>query len=95
MPNVYVIDLSDAGFGEDQLHFNGEWTEYVGKQMFNKLVDLGLVSAERVSVDKPAPVSDIAGQLTIYRPASPTARRSWYAPEAATITMQWSMKELE
>lgn len=74
LPNVYVIDLSDAGFGEDQLHFNGEWTEYVGKQMFNKLVDLDLVSAERVSVDKPAPVSDIAGQLTIYRPAQPNGK---------------------
>ncbi len=55
LPNVFVIDLSDAGFGEDQLHFNGKWTEYVGKEMFNKLVELGLVDSEKVSVVKPTP----------------------------------------
>ena len=45
LPNVHVIDLSDAGLQADGLHFDGAWTEYVGKLMFDKLVGLGLVDA--------------------------------------------------
>ena len=53
IPNVYYIDLSDAGLGRDNLHFDGPWTEYVGKQMFNKLVELDLVEGEPLSIIKP------------------------------------------
>lgn len=53
LPNVYVINLSDAGLRGDALHFDGPWTEYVGKMMFNKLVELKLVDAKLLAVDKP------------------------------------------
>lgn len=53
LPNVYRIDLSDAGLREDVLHFDAAWTEYVGKMMFNKLVELKLIDAEPLYVVKP------------------------------------------
>ncbi|MCM1140380.1 MAG: sialate O-acetylesterase [Muribaculum sp.] len=53
LPNVYVIDISDAGLRGDALHFDGPWTEYVGKMMFNKLVDLKLVKGKQLDVTKP------------------------------------------
>lgn len=53
LPNVYVIDLSDAGLKSDQLHFDGAWTEYLGKQMFNKLIELNLVNGDVVTCEKP------------------------------------------
>ncbi len=57
LPNVYPIDLRNVPLKKDVLHFNGAGTEYVGKLMFNKLVELGLVKAAPVSVDSPAKVS--------------------------------------
>lgn len=54
VPNVHILDLSDAGLRADELHFNGPWTEYVGRLMFNKLVELGLVDAQPVEATKPA-----------------------------------------
>lgn len=54
LPNVYAIDLSDAGLLSDGLHFDAAWTEYVGKLMFNKLVELKLVKAKKVEALKPA-----------------------------------------
>ena len=53
LPNVYAIELSDTGLQVDKLHFDGPWTEYVGKLMFNKLVELKLVNAKLVEVVKP------------------------------------------
>ncbi|MGN1262920.1 MAG: sialate O-acetylesterase [Prevotella sp.] len=41
LPCVYVIDLSEAGLQSDTLHFNEEWTERVGKLMFEKLKEAG------------------------------------------------------
>ncbi len=57
LPNVYVIDLKDAGLRSDALHFDGQWTEYVGKMMYNKLVELGLVKGKVLNVEKPHIVS--------------------------------------
>lgn len=54
LPNVYWIDMSDAGLRSDNLHFDGPWTEYLGKMMYNKLVELGLVAGgEAIDVEKP------------------------------------------
>lgn len=54
IPNVYVIDLSFAGLRGDALHFDGPWTEYVGKAMFNKLVELGLVDGGKtLALERP------------------------------------------
>ena len=52
--NVHFIDLSDAGLRSDNLHFDGPWTEYLGKQMYNKLVSLGLVEGPVVEAAKPS-----------------------------------------
>lgn len=53
LPNVHIIDLSDAGVMADSLHFDGPWTECVGKMMFNKLVELNLVKGNAAKVSKP------------------------------------------
>ena len=53
LPNVYAINLADAGLRGDALHFDGPWTEYVGKLMFNKLVELNLVKADMLACEKP------------------------------------------
>lgn len=54
LPNVYYIDMSDAGLMADGLHFDSAWTEYLGKMMYNKLVELRLVDGAMIKVDKPA-----------------------------------------
>lgn len=53
LPNVYCIDMSDAGMRSDNLHFDSAWTEYLGKKMFNQLVELHLVNADPLEVSKP------------------------------------------
>ena len=53
LPNVYDIDMSDAGLRSDALHFDSAWTEYLGKQMYNKLVELKLVDGDKIEVQKP------------------------------------------
>ncbi|WP_455657446.1 sialate O-acetylesterase [Phocaeicola sp.] len=40
--NFYVIDMSEAGLQKDQLHFTQKSAEYLGVQIYNKLVDLGV-----------------------------------------------------
>lgn len=40
--NFYVIDMSEAELQEDQLHFTQKSAEYLGVQVYNKLVDLGV-----------------------------------------------------
>lgn len=52
LENVYWIDMSDASLRSDVLHFDSTSTEYLGKMMFNKLVELKLVEAEPLEVNK-------------------------------------------
>ncbi|MDO4165480.1 MAG: sialate O-acetylesterase [Bacteroides sp.] len=40
--NFYVIDMSEAQLQRDQLHFTAEASEYLGTQMYNRLVELGV-----------------------------------------------------
>lgn len=40
--NFYVIDMSEAELQKDQLHFTAKSAEYLGIEMYNKLVDLGV-----------------------------------------------------
>lgn len=54
LPNVYALDLSDVPLRDDILHFDGPGTEYVGKLMFNKLVELNLVKGKKLDIKKPA-----------------------------------------
>lgn len=53
LPNVYYIDMSDAGLRSDALHFDSVWTEYLGKKMYNQLVELKLVDGEPLEIVKP------------------------------------------
>lgn len=54
LPNIYCIDMSDAELLPDELHFDSAWTEYLGKMMYNKLVELNLVDNGRpIDVSKP------------------------------------------
>lgn len=71
LPDVYPIDLRDVPLKEDLLHFNGAGTEYVGKLMFNKLVELGLVEAAPVTVDNPADCSRVSQPLMLSGPSKP------------------------
>ena len=55
---VYYIDMSDVTLRSDNLHFDGPATEYLGKKMYNQLVELGLVDGEPVEAVKPHPDSN-------------------------------------
>ena len=50
--NVYYIDMKNATLLSDNLHFDKQATEYLGKKMYNLLVELGLVSGEQVAVEE-------------------------------------------
>lgn len=52
LPNVYAIKLDSVPLQADSIHFNGKGTGYVGRLMYNKLVELGLVKGKRVKVEK-------------------------------------------
>lgn len=70
LPNVHYIDMSDAQLRSDALHFDSAWTEYLGKMMFNKLVELKLVKADPIEVVKPH-VPSASDTLVV------DAERSW------------------
>lgn len=53
LPNVYALDLNDVPLRSDVLHFDGPGTEYVGKLMYNKLVELNLVKGKKLDIEKP------------------------------------------
>lgn len=80
LPNVYPIDLSDVSLQDDELHFDGKGTDYVGRLMFNKLVELGLVDAEAVDAVNPADKSNISEALTIIRPQTPNGKAILICP---------------
>lgn len=40
--DFYVIDMSDGELQSDKLHFTARSAEYLGKQMYNRLVELGV-----------------------------------------------------
>lgn len=70
LENVYWIDMSDAGLRSDALHFDSAWTEYLGKMMYNKLVELKLVDGSPLDVQKPH-IPSITDTITV------AAERSW------------------
>ena len=50
--NCYVIDMKNATLLSDNLHFDKQATEYLGKKMYNLMVELGLVSGSQVEVEE-------------------------------------------
>lgn len=53
LENVFYIDMSDASLRSDALHFDSASTDYLGRMMYNKLVELKLVDGKTVEVNKP------------------------------------------
>lgn len=47
-PNVYMIDMSRATLKDDHLHFDSLSTEYLGRAMYDKLIELGIVSESKI-----------------------------------------------
>lgn len=85
-PNIYLIDMSDAGLREDNLHFDSAWTEYLGKKMFNVLVQIGAVDGDTIEVKKPVTEvqpSDTTSDST-FGDITFAAERSW------DFTKTWS-----
>ncbi len=44
---IYVIDMSKDRITKSQLHFTAESAEYLGIEMYNKLVDLGIAGKKQ------------------------------------------------
>lgn len=82
LENVYYIDMSDAGLRSDALHFDSAWTEYLGKKMYNVLVQLQLVDGEALEVSKPK-TDNPMDTITV------EAERSW------DFTQEWSEESVE
>lgn len=62
LANVYYIDMSDAGLRSDALHFDSAWTEYLGKKMYNMLVNKNIIEGEEIEVEKP----HVADELDVF-----------------------------
>ena len=80
VPNVYYIDMSDVTLRSDNLHFDGPATEYLGKMMYNKLVELQLVDGSPVEAVKPKPDSNTDVEVK--------AERAW------DFTQPWSSESV-
>lgn len=48
--NFYVIDMSKAELQKDQLHFTEKSAEYLGIEMYNRLVELGIAGKKAKKV---------------------------------------------
>lgn len=81
VPEVYYIDMSDVTLRSDNLHFDGPATEYLGKMMYNKLVQLGLVEGEQVEAVKPK--ADTNTDIEV------EAERAW------NFTTPWSSESVD
>lgn len=78
LENVYWIDMSDAGLRSDVLHFDSAWTEYLGKMMYNKLVELKLVNGSLLDVQKPH-IPGVTDTITV------AAERRWNFAEPWSV----------
>ena len=71
--NVYCIDMKNATLLSDNLHFDRQATEYLGKKMYNLLVELGLVSGKQVDVDEFPTTESVMDGVVVPTPDN----RSW------------------
>ena len=62
-PNFHVIETSPGSFIGDQLHFDSNCAERLGIGMYNKMVELGLISGEQQTV--PAPILPETNENTL------------------------------
>ena len=81
-PNVYLIDMQNATLLDDNLHFDKQATEYLGKKMYNQLVTLGLVSGEQVEVEEFPVEASPMDDVVVPTPDT----RSWDFTDMSTAT---------
>ena len=62
------------GYRPTGCDFDGAWTEYVGKLMFDKLVGLGLVDAPPAGVSRPPVANGVDSLLTWHYPQIPNGK---------------------
>ncbi|MBR6866881.1 MAG: hypothetical protein IKN02_01485 [Prevotella sp.] len=72
-PNVFLIDMQNATLKDDNLHFDKQATDYLGKKMYNQLVSLGLVSGEAVDVEEFPVKTSVMDDVEVPSPDN----RSW------------------
>ena len=72
-PNVYLIDMKDATLLSDNLHFDKQATEYLGKSMYNQLVTLGLVEGTTVAIDRFPTQKSVMDDVEVQEPDT----RAW------------------
>ncbi|MBQ8454015.1 MAG: hypothetical protein IJ537_01550 [Bacteroidaceae bacterium] len=53
--NFHVVDMSDCKLGSDNLHFDAVGEAEAGRRMFDKLVELGLLSEDDATGTSPVP----------------------------------------
>ena len=74
LDNVYCIDMKNATLLSDNLHFDRQATEYLGKKMYNQLVTLGLVPGGTPIEVEEFPVKEsVMDTVTVITPDN----RSW------------------
>lgn len=83
LPEVYPLDLSNVSLKNDGLHFDGKGTDYVGRLMYNKLVELGLVDGPVVEAANQTDETSIKEALTIFRPTQPNGKAIIICPGGA------------
>lgn len=71
--HVYLIDMQNATLLPDNLHFDKQATEYLGKKMYNQLVALGLVSGTAVEVEEFPVEASVMDDVVVPTPDN----RSW------------------
>lgn len=52
-PNFHLIDMSGAPLLNDSLHFNAVANKYFGEKVYDCLIDIGVVSGEKLNPAKP------------------------------------------
>lgn len=50
--NFHLIDMSKASL-KDAYHFNEDWSVYLGKCVYNRMVDIGLIYGSRIHAEEP------------------------------------------
>lgn len=93
VPGVYFIDMSDVTLRSDNLHFDGASTDYLGKMMYNKLVELNLVDGQPVEAVKPHPDSNTDIDVEAERQWDFT--KAWSAESVAQLQADDKWAELK
>jgi len=59
LPYVHLVDMSGSTLRSDQIHIDARGTDYLGKAMYNKLVELHLVKGNPVNLPEFSTASEL------------------------------------